>query len=116
MEIDFPQIQPDVRGPDGQPGFLLIVPRSEAIEWDVRNEIGSTSRYWVRERQAWWVAAPYRHAAEGIVARYSRRPAPPAPELRREPEPAAAPPPARPRARWAGLEALLRRLWRPSSV
>lgn len=70
MEIHFPKIETDVPGPDGQPGFLLIVPRDEVLDWDIQNEIGSASRFWVRDRQAWWVAAAYLHTAREIVDRF----------------------------------------------
>lgn len=127
MKIELPQIQPDVPGPDGQPGFLLIVPRDEVLDWDIRDEIVSTSRYWVQERQAWWVAAAYLHTAKEIVDRFSP-PAPAAPDpISVAPEPiAAAPAPAdpvrpvpRPRGgmlgtAWGAVEALFRRRWRAS--
>lgn len=79
MKTEFPTIQIGVPGPDGRPGFLLIVPRDEALEWDIRDEIVSTSRYWVPDRQAWWIAAPYLPTAvplndEPHIARFLRAP------------------------------------------
>lgn len=76
MKIESPKIQTNVPGPGGQPGFLLIVPRNEALEWDINYEVVSTSRYWMQERQAWWIAAPYLHTAEEIVRRYQPSPPP----------------------------------------
>lgn len=63
-------IRLDVRGPAGEAGFLLLAPPSEMLDWDVQHEIASTSRYWMREHQAWWIAAPYRSTAESILVRF----------------------------------------------
>lgn len=49
--------------------MLLMVPRSEALDWDLKDEVASTARYWMADRQAWWVAAPYAGTAEAIVFR-----------------------------------------------
>ena len=49
--------------------MLLLVPRSEALDWDLKDEVASTARYWMADRQAWWVAAPYAATAEAIVHR-----------------------------------------------
>jgi hypothetical protein len=110
-EIQIPKIETGVPGPDGQPGFLLVVPRDEVLDWDIQSEIGSASRFWVRDRQAWWVAAAYLHTAQEIVGRF---PPPPV----RAPSPAAgeASPPRRGwrarlaalRSRWRAVAALLR--------
>lgn len=75
MERTTPDIRLDVPGPGGQSGFLLYSPRTEAIEWDIQNEIASTSRYWLEEQQAWWVATYYLATARDIVRRFT----PPAP-------------------------------------
>ena len=104
MERMAPVIQLDVPGPGGQAGFLLIAPHSEAIDWDIQNEIASTSRQWLEERQAWWVAAYYLPTARDIVHRFT----PPVPEQARGPEPVA-PVPAVPPSLWARLLALVRR-------
>lgn len=95
-----PQIVLDVRGPAGEKGALLLAPRDEALEWDLRHEIASTSRYWVAERQAWWIAEPYVPTLHAIVHRFhpghipegasSGRPAPaprPAPRSLSAPSP-----------------------------
>jgi hypothetical protein len=66
----------NVRGPAGEPGFLLIAPPSEALDWDVQHEIASTSRYWVASQQAWWIAAPYLSTAREILERIEPRPQP----------------------------------------
>lgn len=69
MESRRIKIESGVRGPGGEVGFLLIAPPSEALDWDIQHEIGSTSRSWVRSRQAWWIAAPYLPAARLIAER-----------------------------------------------
>ena len=56
-------------GPSGEPGVLLLVPPSEALDWDLKDEVASTARYWLAERQAWWVAKPYASTAVAIVTR-----------------------------------------------
>jgi hypothetical protein len=58
-----------VPGPSGEPGILLLVPPSEALDWDLEDEVASTSRYWMANHQAWWIAAPYASTAAVIVAR-----------------------------------------------
>src|SRR5690606_27879334 len=58
-----------VPGPSGEPGVVLQVPPSEALDWDLSAEVASTARHWMAERQAWWVAAPYASTAAAIVAR-----------------------------------------------
>lgn len=104
MEIHSPKIETDVPGPDGQPGFLLIVPRDEVLDWDIQNEIGSASRFWVRDRQAWWVAAAYLHTAREIVDRFQ-------PPVVRAPAPA--PAEALPTGQgWRARMAALRSRWR----
>ena len=35
-----------VPGPGGEIGVLLLVPRSEALDWDLRDEVATTARYW----------------------------------------------------------------------
>ena len=67
---EHPHIIPNVPGPLGARGALLIAPRNEAMEWDLRHEIASTSRYWLRERQAWWVAEPYVPTLRTILSRF----------------------------------------------
>lgn len=67
---EHPHIIPNVPGPLGARGALLIAPRNEAMEWDLRHEIASTSRYWLRDRQAWWVAEPYVPTLRTILARF----------------------------------------------
>ena len=69
MERSGSGIRAGVRGPGGESGFLLIAPPSEALDWDVQEEIGTTSRYWMSSHQAWWIAAPYRATASRILAR-----------------------------------------------
>ena len=63
------RIVPGVPGPGGEAGVLLIAPRNEALDWDLRAEVASTSLYWMADRQAWWVAAPYASTAEAILGR-----------------------------------------------
>ena len=65
------RIREGVRGPAGEPGFLLIAPPNEALDWDVENEVASTCRKWMSEHQAWWIAAPYLAAAQQIVSRFA---------------------------------------------
>ena len=62
-------VRHDVRGPAGEHGFLLIAPPSEALDWDVQNEVASTSRYWMPSQQAWWIATPYLSTAWQILDR-----------------------------------------------
>jgi hypothetical protein len=62
-------VRHDVRGPAGEPGFLLIAPPSEALDWDVQHEIASTCRHWMASQQAWWIAAPYLSTAWAILER-----------------------------------------------
>jgi hypothetical protein len=62
-------VRHDVRGPAGEPGFLLIAPPSEALDWDIQHEIASTCRYWMANHQAWWIAAPYLSTAWEILER-----------------------------------------------
>ena len=69
MSTTSPKILRGVPGPAGEPGVLLMVPRSEALDWDLKDEVASTARYWMADRQAWWVAAPYAATAEAIVFR-----------------------------------------------
>ena len=51
--------------------MLVVVPPSEALDWDLRDEVASTARYWVAEREAWWVAAPYASTAVSIATRFN---------------------------------------------
>lgn len=69
MNTRSPRIIHGVPGPSGEPGVLLLVPSSEALDWDLRDEVASTSRHWMADRQAWWVAAPYASTAVAIVTR-----------------------------------------------
>lgn len=68
------RIREGVRGPAGEPGFLLIAPPNEALDWDVENEVASTCRQWMSEHQAWWIAAPYLATAHQIVRRFAGPP------------------------------------------
>lgn len=70
------RIREEVRGPAGQPGFLLIAPPNEKLDWDVEHEVASTCRQWMREQQAWWIAAPYLTTARQIADRFSPPPQP----------------------------------------
>lgn len=70
------RIREGVRGPAGEPGFLLMAPASEALDWDVEQEVASTSRKWMSEHQAWWIAAPYLTTARQIVSRFAGPPDP----------------------------------------
>ena len=70
------RIRENVRGPAGQPGFLLIAPPNEKLDWDVEHEVASTCRHWMSQHQAWWIAAPYLTTAHQIVDRFSPRPQP----------------------------------------
>jgi hypothetical protein len=69
-------IRQGVKGPGGAAGFLLIAPPSEALDWDVQNEIGSNCRCWSPDYQAWWIAAPYLTTARQILQRVEPRPEP----------------------------------------
>jgi hypothetical protein len=66
-------IREGVRGPAGASGLLLIAPPSEALDWDVQNEIGSNSRCWVPDFQAWWIADAYHTTARQILHRIEPR-------------------------------------------
>lgn len=54
-------------------GFLLMVPPDEALDWDVQQEIASTSRHWMASHQAWWVAMPYLSTARLILGRFEEK-------------------------------------------
>jgi hypothetical protein len=69
-------IRQGVPGPSGQMGFLLQAPPDEALDWDIEHEIASTSRCWMSEHRAWWIAMPYLNTAHGIMARFERCPEP----------------------------------------
>lgn len=56
-------------GPRGEPGFLVHAPFREELAWDLENEVLSTRRHWVAERDAWWIAASYLHPVIAIVLR-----------------------------------------------
>jgi len=64
-----PRIVHGVPGPGGEIGVLLLVPRTEALDWDLRDEVATTARYWMAERGAWWVASPYAATAVAIATR-----------------------------------------------
>ena len=49
----------------------MVVPPSEALDWDLKDEVASTARYWNAEREAWWVAAPYASTAVSIATRFN---------------------------------------------
>lgn len=70
MRPNMPHIEFGVSGPSGEDGVLLIAPRDEAMEWDLKHEIASTSRHWVREKEAWWIAAAYVPTLHDIVLRF----------------------------------------------
>ena len=63
------RIIPGMPGPAGETGVLLIAARSEALDWDLQAEVASTALYWMADRQAWWVAAPYASTVEAILSR-----------------------------------------------
>jgi hypothetical protein len=69
-------IREGIPGPAGEPGFLLVAPASEALDWDIEHEIASTSRFWMSKHQAWWIAASYLETVRAIVARFDSRPEP----------------------------------------
>jgi hypothetical protein len=50
---------------------LLLAPPSEALDWDLCDEVASTGRYWMADRQAWWVATPYATTAIAIATRFN---------------------------------------------
>ena len=64
-----PTIEEGVAGPRDQDGILLRAPFSEALAWDIENEIVSTRRAWLEDRSAWWIAASYRETLIDIVLR-----------------------------------------------
>ena len=76
MEREKFGIRHGVAGPGGEVGFLLIAPPSEALDWDVEQEIASTCRYWIASHQAWWIAAPYLTTAHQILRRFEPAPEP----------------------------------------
>ena len=51
--------------------MLVVVPPSEALDWDLKDEVASTARCWIAEREAWWVAAPYASTAVAIATRFN---------------------------------------------
>lgn len=120
-----PHIEFGVSGPSGEDGVLLIAPRDEAMEWDLKHEIASTSRHWVREKEAWWIAAAYVPTLHDIVLRFGgeveplavEAAGPPTPRAL-EPEPARVSGPGAPRS-WrrviaSAVERVLAPLSRPS--
>ncbi|HEX6068439.1 MAG TPA: hypothetical protein VFZ18_01405 [Longimicrobiaceae bacterium] len=60
-----------VAGPTGEPGVLVVLPPSEALDWDLKDEVASTARCWIADREAWWVAAPYASTAVSIATRFN---------------------------------------------
>lgn len=103
------KIENDVVGPAGQPGFLLVSPPDEALEWDIQHEIASTSRHWLPDRQAWWIAAPYLSTARSILSRMDAAPPlPPQAEAVAPPLAPEAPAPGKRPALWARIQARVR--------
>lgn len=80
---------------------MIIAPRDEALEWDLKHEIASTGRSWRAERQAWWISTSYLPTVRSILARFPDldvHGAPPGaapPPVERPAEPLPAPPLAR---------------------
>ena len=97
-----------VPGPAGEIGVLVVMPRSEALDWDLRDEVASTSRHWMPDREAWWVAAPYASTAIAIATRFNGG-TPPQEEAAESAAPATLEAP--PRGLLAGLRRLVARLW-----
>jgi hypothetical protein len=64
-----PTIEPGVRGPRGEDGFLLRAPLLEELVWDLEAEVVTTRRAWIDERGAWWIASSYRDTVVAVVLR-----------------------------------------------
>jgi hypothetical protein len=95
MQRRLVRIELGVRNPTGQDGFLIVAPRDEALEWDLRHEIASTSLSWLAERRAWWISASYLPTVRTILERFDDLEVlgapPPEPVAAVEPVPAPAP-------------------------
>lgn len=64
-----PILEEGVVGPRGEDGFLLRAPYSEALAWDIEDEVVRPRRVWQPERSAWWIAASYRDTVIDVVLR-----------------------------------------------
>lgn len=64
-----PTIELHVAGPRNDAGFVLRAPRDEALVWDLENEVVTSRRVWLPEREAWWIAASYLQTVLEVVLR-----------------------------------------------
>ena len=64
-----PSIERGVRGPRNEEGLLLRAPVREELVWDLEAEVVSARRFWLEERQAWWIAASYFDTVVAVVLR-----------------------------------------------
>jgi hypothetical protein len=69
-QSEAPVVELGERGPRGESGFLLRAPTAtEALVWDLENEIVSARRLWIPEQKAWWVAMSYFDTVLDVVLR-----------------------------------------------
>ena len=59
-----------VSGPQGQLGFLLVLPGAEEVHAEIVIEIPGQARQWLEERQGWWIALPFLGALARILDRH----------------------------------------------
>lgn len=67
--VSTPTIELHVTGPRGEEGFLVHAPSNEELAWDLENEVVSTRRLWLSDREVWWIAASYLEPVVVIVLR-----------------------------------------------
>ena len=64
-----PTVELGARGPRGEAGFLVRGALSEALVWDLENEIASHRRLQLGDDD-WWVASSYFDTTLDIVLRF----------------------------------------------
>ena len=65
-----PTVELGARGPRGEAGFLVRGVLSEALVWDLENEIVSNRRRRLEDEEGWWVASSYFDTTLDIVLRF----------------------------------------------
>jgi len=65
-----PTVELGARGPRGEAGFLVRGALSEALVWDLENEIASHRRLQLDDEDGWWVASSYFDTTLDIVLRF----------------------------------------------
>ena len=70
MSLATPTVELGARGPRGESGFLVRGELSEALVWDLENEIASHRRLQLDDDDGWWVASSYFDTTLDIVLRF----------------------------------------------